>query len=165
MAVRPRGSEQLTSHARGIQSVLFVCIGNLCRSPMAAGLFMHHIKGLLHPPSVASAGLRAVVGAPAEPLALALLAERGIDWSPHHAQQLTPALVAAHDLVLVMDDEQRRSVERLHPPSMGRVRRLGYFGDFDIPDPYRQPRAAFESSLALIERGLADFERAFWTAP
>jgi protein-tyrosine phosphatase len=130
---------------------------------MAAGLFAHRVRAYPHPPSVASAGLGAVVGAPADRHTLILLRERGIDWTHHRAQQLTPALVAAHDLVLVMDEEQREEVEQLYPPAIGRVWRIGHHGGFDIPDPYRQPRAAFQFTLDLIERGLADFERARWT--
>jgi protein-tyrosine phosphatase len=44
------------------------------------------------------------------------------------------------------------------------VHRLGRFGGFDVEDPFRQPRGAFERALEQIERGLDDFDRAFWTA-
>ena len=61
-----------------------------------------------------------------------------------------------------MEDAQRREIERLSRAARGRVHLLGRFGEFEIADPHRKPRAAFEEACALIERGLDDFERAFW---
>ena len=49
------------------------------------------------------------------------------------------------------------------PSGRGRVHRLGRFGAFDVPDPYRQGRAAFERALALIERGIGELEKALWS--
>lgn len=113
---------------------------------------------------VESAGIAALVGQPADPTAVALMAERGLDLSAHRARQLTPELARRFELVLVMEAGHQREVEAAVPALRGRVHRLGRFGDFDIPDPYRQPRDAFERALALVERGLDDFEKAFWRA-
>lgn len=111
---------------------------------------------------VESAGLGALVGHPADPTAVELLAKRGIDISAHRARQLTPELLASAELVLVMETAHQRDLERLMPSTRGRVHRIGRFGGFDVPDPYRQDRAAFERALELIERGLGDFEKVFW---
>ncbi len=108
---------------------------------------------------VESAGLAALVGRPADPAAVRLLADRGVDISGHRARQLTPDLLADFDLVLVMEVAQQHHLEMLSRASRGRVHRIGRFGRFDVPDPYRQDDAAFERALALIERGLDDFER------
>jgi protein-tyrosine phosphatase len=148
----------------GITKVLFVCIGNVCRSPMASALVSPRLASY-HPALHAeSAGIEAMVGWPADPLAVSLLRERGVDISGHRARQLDADMATSFDLILVMDDEQQRAVEQICPPARGRVHRLGRFGGFDVPDPYRKPRAAFESSLALIERGIEDYVRAFWSA-
>ncbi len=114
--------------------------------------------------TVESAGITALVGRPADPLAVELLAERGIDVSGHRARQLTPEMIASADLVLVMEAAQQQEIERLSKAARGRVHRLGRFGGFDVEDPYRFPRAAFERALRQIERGLDDFDRAIWKA-
>jgi protein-tyrosine phosphatase len=142
--------------------ILFVCIGNVCRSPMAEAAFADRMRKRGIPLIVQSAGIGALVGHPADATALAILAERGIDASAHRARQLTPALARDFELILVMDGEQQRAVEAMSPTSRGRVHRIGRRGDFDVPDPYRRDRAAFERAFALIERGLDDLEGAFW---
>jgi protein-tyrosine phosphatase len=142
------------------KSVLMVCVGNICRSPMAEGLWKERLeaKGI----RVESAGLGAVVGKPAHPIAQELMRERGLDISAHRGRQLTPELVAGAELILVMNDEQRRGVEQMAPLARGRVQRIGRFGNFDVPDPMGSPREKFELALQLIQRGLSDFERAFF---
>lgn len=147
----------------GISGVLFICVGNVCRSPMAAAALRRSLATTAHRPSIGSAGLQALVGEPADPLAVQLMQEKGADLSDHRGRQLTPELASEFELILAMEEDHVRAVERFFPPARGRVRRLGHFGDFDIPDPYRKPRAAFEHSLALIERGIDDFLRAFWS--
>jgi protein-tyrosine phosphatase len=113
---------------------------------------------------VESAGLAALVGHPADPFGVALMAERGLDLGSHRARQLTAGLVSRADLVIAMEDAHVREIEALVPGSRGRVHRIGKFGGFDVPDPYGEPRGAFEGALALIERGLDEFEQAFWKA-
>ena len=144
--------------------VLFVCVGNICRSPMAAALFCQKMEDARQTTTAESAGVAGLVGAPADPGAAELMTERGLDLSSHRARQLTPKMAGESELILVMDERQKRAVEEIFPPALGRVHRLGRFGNFDIPDPYGKPRAAFEHSLALIERGIDDFVRAFWTS-
>jgi len=138
-----------------------VCVGNICRSPMAEVLLRARF-GRRGRGRVESAGLAALVGHPADPFAVALMAQRGIDLGSHRARQLTGGLVASADLVIAMEEGHVREIEALVPAARGRAHRIGKFGGFDVPDPYGEPRAAFERALALIERGLDDFEQAFW---
>ena len=112
---------------------------------------------------VESAGLYALVGEPAATTAIELMREHGIDLAAHRGRQLDADLIALFNLILVMDKSQQSAVESKYPAARGRVHRLGRFGNFDIPDPYRKPRAAFEHSLALIEKGIDDYVRAFWS--
>lgn len=128
---------------------------------MAEGLLRARLAHLGHG-TVESAGIAALVGRPAEPHAIEACARRGVDISAHRARQLTPELLGAADVVLVMEDGQRQHLERLAKSARGRVHRLGRVGGYDVPDPFRGPPAAFEEALALIERGLAELEPVFW---
>ncbi len=142
--------------------ILTVCIGNICRSPMAEALLKDRLAKRGVRATVESAGVGALVGHPADPQAVALMQERGLDITAHRGRQLTPDMIRAFELILVMEADQQRAVEGILPSARGRVHRIGRWGNFDVPDPYRKDREAFERALALIDRGLDDLERAFW---
>jgi protein-tyrosine phosphatase len=135
-----------------MENILILCIGNICRSPMAEGLF----KQALPEKAVCSAGIHAMVGEPADRLALQLMREHGIDISEHRAQNLAGWMVNEADLILTMDSEQKRFIERNFATAKGKVWRLGESGDFDIPDPYRHGLAAFRHCHGLIVHAMGD---------
>ncbi|MGO4606554.1 low molecular weight protein-tyrosine-phosphatase [Variovorax sp. 2RAF20] len=132
-----------------MKSVLVVCIGNICRSPMGEALIAAALPQL----EVASAGVGALVGQPADPIARQLMAERGLDIEAHRARQLTNLMCQQADLILVMDEEQRLLISQRHPLTRGKLFRLGEVARVDIPDPYRLGRPAFEQALQLIDAG------------
>ena len=91
--------------------ILFVCFGNICRSPMAEGLAAEHVKRE-HPDKAvllefSSAGTGALNGNPPTPEAALAMAGRGIDIARHRARRATPEVVDACDLVLTMEERQR----------------------------------------------------------
>ena len=118
---------------------------------MAEGLFAARLPGW----RVASAGLGALIGSPADPHAVALLQQRGVDIGAHRAQQITRTLCIEADMVLVMEREQRHRIEKLYPETCGRVFRMAEHAAMDIPDPYRKPEAAFRLALTMIEDGVS----------
>lgn len=118
---------------------------------MAEGILAAQLPGW----RVHSAGLNAVVGAPADEIAVGLMRERSIDIAPHRAVQITRKMCVDSDMVFVMSREQRRELETRYPETCGRVFRLGEHADRDIPDPYRQPETAFRHALKLIDDGVA----------
>jgi protein-tyrosine phosphatase len=130
-----------------INRVLVICIGNICRSPIAEGL----LARVWSDKTVVSAGLGALVGHPAAQFSVELMAEQGIDISGHRAQSVTPALVRAADLILTMDLAQKRHIEQSYPTARGKVFRLS---DVDIPDPYRQDMTVFRQTYHLLSQGV-----------
>lgn len=135
-----------------IGSVITICTGNICRSPMAEAL----LREALAPRGVAvdSAGVGALVGHPADPLAVELMAEQGIDLGGHRGKQVDEALMAGADLVLVMDRTHTAALAEVFPHYRGKVHLLGRWEGIEIADPYRCPRKAFEEALAQIEAGV-----------
>lgn len=144
------------------QHILVVCTGNICRSPLAAAMLQaQHPQRHLH-----SAGLAALVDAPADPTARELAAADGYDLEGHRARSLTREMLQQADLVLVMSESQRHAVGKLSPEALGKTLRLGQWlkqdeGDQgrDIPDPYRKSREAFEQIYRLIARASAEWAK------
>ncbi|WP_432261523.1 low molecular weight protein-tyrosine-phosphatase [Cupriavidus sp. TMH.W2] len=138
------------AEAAMIRSILVVCLGNRCRSPMAADLLRQALPAC----SVASAGLAPPVGAGADPRVIRLLAKEGLDLAPHRARELDAGMVAGADLVLVMDHEQREWLEAQFPAARGKTHRLCEAEQADIPDPYGCSQAMFVIVLGLIRQGV-----------
>jgi protein-tyrosine phosphatase len=138
-------------------SVLVVCTGNSCRSPMAQRMLAGMLEGT--PAFVYSAGTDAPVGSPATGQAVVVMHEAGLDLTRHRAQQLMPAMVEAADLVLVMDDYHRQRVLELAPDAAGRTRLLLSFAGREerVEDPiglsvecYRLTREAMKPALEQV---------------
>ena len=136
-----------------IRHILVVCVGNICRSPMAEQLLKSALRGQTEI-TVASAGLGALVGHPADDHALALMEDLGEDISAHRARQIHPDMVRAADLVLVMEAGHKRAIDAVDATARGKVHRLGEWQDKDIDDPYQQAKAAFADALQDIQAGV-----------
>ena len=143
--------------------VLFVCMGNICRSPTAHGVFEAKVAeaGLADRVQVDSAGTHNYhVGAPPDARSQKHALQRGYDLSTQRARQLTAQDFEVFDLVLVMDWENFVLAERLCPPAHAKkLRRFAeFFQQHDspvVPDPYQGGAKGFEEVLDLVEDGSA----------
>ncbi len=134
-------------------SILVVCSGNICRSPIGEALLRRALGGRIE---VTSAGVTALVGEPADPLAREVMADRGHDIESHRARQVTGELILRYDLVLTMDSFHDDWLHSRYPQLRGRVFRLRHWcEDKTVEDPYRLPKAAFEAAYADIAEGVA----------
>ncbi|WP_087745770.1 MULTISPECIES: low molecular weight protein-tyrosine-phosphatase [unclassified Acidovorax] len=136
-----------------MQHILTLCVGNICRSPIAEVLLAQQFPDK----TIWSAGLDALAGNPADPLSIEVAAAHGVDLSAHRAQQLVGWMCQRAELILVMEQGHKTQLEQQYPLVRGKVFRLGEIGKFDIADPYRQPRDAFETAYDHIARGVADW--------
>ena len=132
-------------------STLLVCTANICRSPMAEALWRDAASRLDHAFPVASTGIEAQPGRPADPTCVELLAERGIDLTEHRAQRFSPERAMRHELVLVMEPEHQRRIMAAAPTLAGRVQLLGRWGAGPIDDPYGASRTEYEECLGQLE--------------
>jgi protein-tyrosine phosphatase len=135
--------------------ILVVCVGNICRSPMAEAVLKDALAKANRPNChVSSAGLGALVGCQADPIAIRLMSARGLDIAPHRACQINSEMIRKANLILVMEAAHKVEIENKERSAKGKVFRLGEWGGFDVPDPYRLDLPAFEAALALIDKGV-----------
>jgi protein-tyrosine phosphatase len=130
-------------------SILMVCTGNICRSPMAEGLLGHGLPASLRPVvTVRSAGTHGLHGNRAEPLAVAAAAAYGADISGHRARVLDAPMIRAADLVLAMEHFHLEKINDLLIFRCRYARLLGTFAPErhtpEIEDPYGSPSSAYE---------------------
>lgn len=129
------------------EKILVVCVGNICRSPSGEYL----LKSLLPHKHIASAGVGALVGKPADAKAAEVALEHGVRMDCHSARQLTAEMCRSYDLILVMEKGHIEAVTNIAPEARGKTMLFGqWIGQRDIPDPYRQSREAFDHAYALI---------------
>jgi len=142
------------------RNVLFVCVGNICRSPSAEVMLRSVLneRGVI----VSSAGLGALVDHRIDATAQELLKEHGLDGATHRARQIDDAALSAADLVLAMERKHVRRIAEIAPQASGKTFLLGKWQcDRDIPDPYRQQRPAFEHVYKLMAEGVESWARHF----
>jgi len=151
--------------------ICFVCLGNICRSPIAEIVMRALLvdAGLTDRVDVSSAGTGDWhIGERADPRTVDVLSRHGYDGSSHRAQQFVAAMFADNDLVVAMDKNNLAALRLLAPP--GReddVRLLRSFDPdadgTDVPDPYYGGADGFDEVLAMVEaacQGLLDWLRA-----
>ena len=143
--------------------VLFVCLGNICRSPTADAVFKKMVQdaGLAHLIGVDSAGTGSWhIGHPPDHRAKAAAAQRGYDLSSLRARQVEIGDFDKFDHILAMDAQNRADLDALCPP--GHQQKIRLFLEYspdteltDVPDPYYGGEDGFDQVLDLVESAAA----------
>ncbi len=143
-----------------MKTILFVCTGNICRSPMAEGLFRHAVKGRSDF-EVLSAGVGAVEGLPPSEHAVRALRELGIDISHQRSRMLTSQLVERADYIFGMTHSHVDAIMLLYPQAAEKTFLLREFDETldsfenDIPDPIGGSYDVYLNCRDQIEQGIA----------
>jgi protein-tyrosine phosphatase len=145
--------------------VLFVCMGNICRSPTAQGVFRKLVEeaGLAEHIEIDSAGTHAYhLGEPPDPRARETALRRGIDLADLRARRAAPEDFERYDYVLAMDQDNYHALSAICPPGRGLERRLALLMDYvpearmrEVPDPYYGAAGGFEAVFDMVEEAAA----------
>lgn len=139
-----------------IRRALFVCSGNMCRSPYGEARFRRLTEG--RDIRVMSAGTLGIIGRMAAPEMIATARERGLDLEAHRSSALTSMIVRASDAVFVMEEYHRREVLRLCPESGPRIVMLGLWQTEPAPeivDPMGRAPSVYREAARRIDDALA----------
>lgn len=127
-------------------NILVVCVGNICRSPMAEALLKQRFPNK----NVDSAGVGALVGHSADPATLEIMAKQDIDITSHIAKQINENLAKTADIIFTMSDGQTKWIEERWPFCRGKTFKLGHWMSKDIADPYKHEMSAFKTAYQDI---------------
>ncbi len=150
------GPSSSAYRASAMKTILVVCTGNICRSPMAAAIMRDRLaaQGLTDQIQVLSAGVWAEDGHSASQNAISVLGERTIDLSSHRSQPITPALLDQASIILVMEEAHRRSLFHFAPRHLGKVFLLTEMtgGHEDVADPFGGNLQDYVQTANLLEK-------------
>ncbi len=130
-------------------TILVVCTGNICRSPIGE----RFLRQVLPNKKIDSAGTSALVEHSADDSAIRIAEKHGISLEGHKGQQFTSKLARQYDLILVMEKCHLEQIGRSAPEVRGKTMLFGqWLNQKEIPDPYRKSDEAFASVYELIEQ-------------
>lgn len=130
-------------------SILVVCTGNICRSPIGERILQRAFPGKI----IKSAGTGALVGQNADRQAYNVASQNGLSLDGHKGRQFTSSLSREYELILVMEKYHMEQIGKNAPEARGKTLLYGqWIGQKDIPDPYRKSDEAFFSVYKLIEQ-------------
>ena len=160
--LRMVGVNRAVALPRPVQSVLFVCHGNIMRSAAAAGFLREELRAAgITNVRVASAGTHAHDGRPADTRAQEAARQLGLSLRDHGATKLTPKLVAEHDVIFAMDELNYVNVATTFPDSrrklllFGGMSASGTYRAHEIADPYMTSAGEVNATIAQIKRYVA----------
>lgn len=136
-----------------IDSILVVCVGNVCRSPLGERLLAQKIADRGLDIVVASAGIAALEGHGADEDAASVALARNVSLDGHVARQFSYEIGAAHALILVMEVGHKREIVKTAPDLSGRIMLFDQWIDAaGIPDPYRRSITFHEEVFVQVEK-------------
>ena len=144
---------QESKHRPLTVKLLLVCVGNICRSPIAAAMFAAASNDQVSY-ETRSCGIGAMAGSPADKDAKQLGEAAGLDLEAHMSRQIDDEDVAWADMIFVMDTEQHLYIEKNFPAASSKTFRLGELDDHEIEDPYGEDLAAHETAVKAIRSGV-----------
>ena len=142
--------------------LLFVCSGNICRSPMALGIAQRIATNKTLDVAVDSAGTLMIYGRPADPHAVAVCKDIGVDISHHESKGITEELCDWSDHILVMELRHSAHIQRHYPQHSTKVIHLAHLiGQMEIPDPIGRWKRAFKKNRGLVEMAVTQLMKRF----
>jgi len=153
-----------TAELKPQETVLFVCSGNICRSPFAEG-YLRHRLGEGTRLRVTSGGTLGIEGSPASPETLRIARESGFDLAQHRSRGLTLDRVDEADWILVMEAAHRRTLSARYPEDAHKIHLLSAYHPSvrdtdtipDIFDPIGRPFEDFRQCFRLIRAAIDEF--------
>lgn len=132
--------------------ILCVCLGNICRSPMAEGLFCAHVRAAGLDWQIDSAGTGGWhAGNPPDPRGVSAAAARGVDTSGQRARQVQTSDFTDFDLILAMDRSNLADLQTMRPAHATAVLAMFDPTGADVPDPYYGGPEGFDTVLDQIQ--------------
>lgn len=159
--LRPGVYSQVELEAMSEVKFLFVCTGNTCRSPMAAGIFRKYLSEKLQCEvdqldkmgyKISSAGIIDLASSPASEEATTACAAKGIDIKAHRSKALSQELIEENDFIFAMSQTHLERVTALSPEAANKCMLMAE--DKDIPDPIGQGQQVFNNCADLIEKAV-----------
>jgi protein-tyrosine phosphatase len=138
-------------------SILVVCVGNICRSPTGERL----LKKYLPDRKVSSAGLAPLLGNKADQMAADVASQHQLSLDGHVARKVDATLCREYDLILVMEKKHIEMLCQIAPEARGKIMLFGHWLEqLEIPDPYKQSREAFEYVYGILDNSAQQWVKA-----